>query len=204
MTKNKNKNKNVVTTSEATTVVVVGEDGTNTVETLQMKPSVDILEMKLTRSELIDLITEEVETDLKKKQAAIQKQSKELSKEITKHVEDLSDEEIINSFILPTLKKNLGKMRANSKRDGVYYLADRKAISLGHFYAEITIPEEYLGKIKKLNKDLEEVNQKIYKLGSKSGKNEIMKQMLSASDEGKKLLSQIQNFKKGANKLIGA
>ena len=200
-TKKKMSTKKASVSVSSTEIVATTEAGK--VEVLQMKPSADILDMKLTRSELIDLITEEVEADLRSQLRKAKKELDGVTDEIVAYFNNMSDDDLINNLIMPEIRKSLEGRRELSAGN-LYYNRDN-SVSFGHVYMTAKVPQTFVDRQTELNKTINDLQQKMQKLSSKAGKLEIMKQMLATSEEGQKLLAQIQGFKRSASvKLLGA
>lgn len=197
-TKKKNTKKASVSVSP-TEIATTTEAGA--AEVLQMKPSADILDMKLTRSELIELILEEVESDLCSQLVKAQNELQTVNTEVIEYFKNMSDDDLINNCILPEIRKYLSSIKSKNRLHLQYNLHFQynNCVNFGYTYLYAKVPEIYTEKQTELHKIIDDIRQKMQKLTSKAGKLEIMKQMLSSSEEGQKLLAQIQGFKKSAS-----
>jgi hypothetical protein len=169
------------------TEVVVNADGTT--ETLSMKPSADILDMKLTRTELIELIVSEIETDLNSQFDVLGKELETVNKEIKGFIKNMTDDVFFDAVLA-----NIRETNKNWRRDT---WLDCTGEITGNVRISLPGPKDLLAKRDELNRQCAALNDKIRKLHSKEGKNTIMKQMLSGSDAGQNLLEQIKGFNKG-------
>jgi len=183
-TKKNKKSKNPIDTS---TEVVIDSNGQ--IEVLSMKPSAELLDMKLTRTELIELITSEIEEDLHIQLNKCIKEYEEVDSKIHKYGKNMSDEAFFEEVFA-----NIREQNKDWKRHvgGLYNGTLSANLSLS-----IPIPEGLLTRLKELGFQCEELRAKLRKLQAKEGKSAIMKQMLGASEAGKNLLEQIKGFNKG-------
>lgn len=145
----------------------------------------DLVESKLSRSEVIDILLQDMESDAKKRLAEVQAEKERLFKEISK---DILASLVSNSCFIARLSYGMSEQLEKRKFE------INASVHLDFTKAPKALQDAARRQVQ-LEAEERELGQVITSFGSKAARNTLLKKFLEGSDEGRLLLEKLDLFR---------